>query len=875
MRIYELAKELGKEPTEVRLAAQSLGAPVKTNFNVLDPDWVQKLRHHFTKPSAPPPAPKEEPKKEAPKAPAASPYGLVKRGGGTPLSVGAAPAVPAPAPAPVPPPAAAPASPYGLVRRGEPKTEARAKAPREEARVAEPKKATPRVLPPAAVSKPAPPAPKPAVKLHRPDTKGDVVITKGTPPPEGAHSVSELEAETQEFRLIRPTEVTEYEKEAEEEARRKKLGLNKPQVPQTTVRGKPGARPTQRGARPPAGRATSIRVLEEAGRPAARQAPPPPAADRQIDVEVPISVKDVSSLLGIKANQLIQKLLGHGKLVTINHALDGDECELMALEFNRNIVVRRSKSQEERHFDDIAEAPDKPEDLKPRPTVVTIMGHVDHGKTSLLDRIRSANVAAGESGGITQHIGAYRVRTAHGDVTFLDTPGHEAFTAMRARGANVTDVVVIVVAADDGMMPQTEEAIDHAKAAGATIIVALNKMDKKGANPMRVMQQISGYDNTLTPEEWGGKTYYAKVSAITGDGVPDLLEHLALESQMLELKANPARPAAGAVLEARMTEGKGVTATLLVQSGTLRKGDVILAGRAYGRVRNMYDDMGKPVEEAGPATPVMVTGLSVVPDAGDKFHTMSELQKARAIAEEREAKVRETAILDRRHIKMENLFQSIEAGKLREVRIVLRADVKGSVEVLKKTLEEIGSSEVRLRIIHAGVGNINESDVVLADASDAIVLGFHVTAEERAKQMATEMGVQIKFYEVIYHVVEEMKLALEGLLEPAKVEVVLGHASVKQIFKISRAGNIAGCIVTDGKVERSAMVRVKRDGEVVHEGKLDSLKRFKDDVKEVAEGFECGMRVSGFETIRAGDVIESYKVEEVARKLDRKPEAKS
>ncbi|KAF0245019.1 MAG: translation initiation factor [Planctomycetota bacterium] len=854
MRIYELAKELGKEPAEVRIVAQEIGAPIKTNFNVLEEPFLSQVRDRFVKP--------------APAGKAAA----------TPISELAIPA-PAKAEAKVEAPKAAgpAASPFGLVYRA-PKAEtpmrpAMKPAVREDVKE-EPKKPAAKVMAAPAVSKPVPHAPKPAVKLVRPDTKGDVVITKSGPTPEGAHPVAELEAEDTAVRILRPTEVQQYEKAAEEEARAKKLGLNKPPPP-TTIARRPGQRPGQRPGMRPGSRSTSIRVLEETiGRPKQTPAPPPPAADRQIEVPVPISVKDFCALIGIKANLVQKKLLEHGKLVTINHALDADDAELMAIEFNRNVLVKKVKSQEEKHFEDIAEAPDKAEDLVPRPPIVTIMGHVDHGKTSLLDRIRSANVAAGESGGITQHIGAYKVAAPHGAVVFLDTPGHEAFTAMRARGANVTDVVVIVVAADDGMMPQTEEAVDHAKAAGATIIVALNKMDKKGANPQKVMQQVSSYDNALTPEEWGGKTYYAKVSAITGDGVPDLLERLALETQILELKANPRRPASGAVLEARMTEGKGVTATLLVQNGTLKKGDVILAGRAYGRVRNMYDDHGVPIDEAPPATPIMVTGLSVVPDAGDKFHTFNDVTKARSIAEEREHKIRETAILGRSHIKMENLFQSIEAGKLREVRIILKTDVKGSVEVLKKSLEDISTDEVRLRIIHAGVGTINESDVVLADASDAIVLGFHVPAEERARVVATEKGVQIKLYEVIYHIVEEMKLALEGLLEPTKVESVVGHASVKQIFKISRSGNICGCVVTDGKLERSSLVRVRRGGEVIHDGKLESLKRFKDDVKEVAEGFECGLRVANFDTVQTGDVVEAYKIEEVARKLERKAEVR-
>jgi translation initiation factor IF-2 len=855
MRIYELAKELGKDPTEVRVLAQSLGSAAKTNFASIEDAIVVQVKERLAgggaKPepakveapkAEPKAAPKAEAKPEEPKKETASPYGLVYRPPKADTSVKATPLRPA-------------------VRADEPKKE-------------EPKKPAARVMAPPAISKPVPPAPKVAVKLIRPDSKEVPVVRPGA---EGGHPIAALEAAAAEetsVRIMRPTEVSEYEKAEEEERRRAKLGLNKPQAPATgPVRGlRPGQRPGGR----PGGRSTSIRVLEtDLGRRGPRRSappPPPPAADRQIEVPTPISMKDFSALVGIKANLIIKKLLEHGRFATINDILTADDCEMMALEFSRNIVVKKSRSAEEKHFDDIAEAPDKPEDLKPRPPIVTIMGHVDHGKTSLLDRIRSANVAAGESGGITQHIGAYKVAAANGSVVFLDTPGHEAFTAMRARGANVTDVVVIVVAADDGVMPQTEEAIDHAKAAGATIIVALNKMDKKGANPMRVMQQISGASPELTPEEWGGKTYYAKVSAITGDGIPDLLERLTLETQILELKANPDRPASGAVLEARMTEGKGVTATLLVQNGTLKRGDIILAGKAYGRVRNMYDDHGASIETAPPATPVMVTGLSVVPDAGDKFHTMEDQQKARLIAEERTLKHRETAILEKRHVKMENLFKSIEAGRTREVRIVLKTDVKGSVEVLKPSLEELSTGEVRLRVIHAGVGNINESDVVLADASDAFVLGFHVGVEDRARVVSTEKGVQVRTYEVIYHIVEEMKLALEGLLEPVKVESVTGHASVKQVFKISRSGNIAGCIVTDGKIERSNLVRVRRGGQVVHEGKLGSLKRFKDDVRDVAEGFECGIRVENFETVQVGDVVEAYKIEEIARKLEKAPQ---
>ncbi|MBI5366269.1 MAG: translation initiation factor IF-2, partial [Planctomycetes bacterium] len=509
---------------------------------------------------------------------------------------------------------------------------------------------------------------------------------------------------------------------------------------------------------------------------------------------------------------------------------------------------------------------DKAEDLSTRAPVVTILGHVDHGKTSLLDRIRSANVAAGEAGGITQHIGAYRIKTKEGKpIVFLDTPGHEAFTKMRARGANVTDLAILVVAADDGVMPQTEEAYSHAKAAGAKVLVAMNKIDKPGAKADRVKHQLATLG--LISDEWGGGTVICEVSALTGQGIEHLLEMIVLEADMLELKANPSRLATGVVLEARQSEGRGNVAHVLVQNGTLHKSDQFVCGRAFGKVRDLIDDQGTLLEEAGPSTPVEISGLNTLPDAGDRFFVVKDLATAREVAEGRERKSRETQMLERRHVTLENLFSQIEGGKVKELRIILKADVKGSLEVLSHQLGSIGTSEVKVRLIHNAIGNVGESDVLLADASDAIVIGFHVGMDEQVRALTQVKGVDVRMYEVIYKIIEDLHAACEGLLEPEKIEVVTGHAMVKEVFRISRIGNVAGCMVADGKVERSNSVRVKRDGKVLWEGKLGSLKRVKDDVKEVAEGFECGIKLDGHDDVQRGDVLETFAIQTVARKL--------
>jgi translation initiation factor IF-2 len=592
-------------------------------------------------------------------------------------------------------------------------------------------------------------------------------------------------------------------------------------------------------------------------------------ADRKIEVRVPLSIKDFCEQTGIKVNQVMKKLIEQGAMVTINHALDEDMVGLLAAELKRDITVVKQKTEEEK-VQAVADVQDDPKDLVPRAPVITIMGHVDHGKTTLLDKIRNANVAAGEAGGITQHIGAYKVTTKDGrPVVFLDTPGHEAFTNMRARGAKATDVVVIVVDAADGVMPQTEESINHAKAAEVEILVAINKIDKPQANPNKVKGQLAALG--LQPSgDWGGTIECVEVSGLTGQGVDKLLDTLAIQADLLELKANPKRAAAGVVLEARKTEDRGVVATILVQNGTLRKGDVILAGRGWGRVRSMHGDQGRSMDAAGPSTPVELTGLVEVPDAGDSFQVVDDQAQAKQVAEERQSKAREQALLERQHVTLENLFKKIESGRLKEVRVVLKVDVKGSLEVLREALPGLSADEVKLRLLHASLGGVTEGDVLLADASDALIIGFNVEIEGRAAELAKERGIEVKIYTVIYQAIEEMQAALEGLLEPELVEKKHGHATVKEVFRISRVGAIAGCMVTDGRFERSHQVRVIRGPNVVHTGKLESLKRFKDDVKEVVEGYECGIKVAGFDDIRKNDVIESFAVEKVARKLEKR-----
>ena len=589
----------------------------------------------------------------------------------------------------------------------------------------------------------------------------------------------------------------------------------------------------------------------------------PKASKRVVKISEAITVGDLARAIGVKFGEVIKKLMDMGMMATVNQVLDVDTATLVAAEFDYTVenVALNVESLLEVGIEDEGE----PEERRSRPPVVTIMGHVDHGKTSLLDAIREANVTAGEAGGITQHIGAYSVQVAERRVTFLDTPGHEAFTAMRARGAKVTDLVVLVVAADDGIMPQTQEAIDHARAAEVPIIVAVNKIDKPEADLERVTRELGNFG--LAPEEWGGDTIVVPVSAKTRQGIPQLLEMLLLQSDVLELTAGTDRRARGTIVEAKLDRGRGPVATVLVQEGTLKVGDAFVCGLEYGRIRAMIDDQGRKLDQAGPSTPVEILGLTGVPAAGDTFVAVADEAKARQVAEHRRTKQRESELATTSKVSLEDLYLQIQAGGVKELKLVLKADVQGSVEAIRDALTRLGTDEVKLTVIHASVGGITESDVLLAAASNAIVIGFSVRPESKAADLASREGVDIRLYNIIYEVVSDIRDALEGLLEPTLRERTLGRAEVRQVFSVPSAGKIAGCFVVDGKIQRGAKARVVRDHVVVHDGKIDTLRRFKDDAREVAAGYECGLSLENFQDVKEGDIVEVYDIESIARQL--------
>ncbi|MHB9093349.1 MAG: translation initiation factor IF-2, partial [Eubacteriales bacterium] len=602
-------------------------------------------------------------------------------------------------------------------------------------------------------------------------------------------------------------------------------------------------------------------------KPAQAAKPAPPAKKEEpknlkpIIIGESITVQDLAAKMAKSASELIKKLIALGVMATINQEIDTDTAVILAGEFGREIQVKLDEEEVEY----IEEIEDAPEDLVNRPSVVTVMGHVDHGKTSLLDAIREANVTASEAGGITQHIGAYQVVHNGKKITFLDTPGHEAFTAMRARGAQATDVAIVVVAADDGVMPQTVEAINHSKAAKVPIIIAVNKMDKPGANPDKVKQELTEYG--LVPEEWGGETVCVNVSAKTKQGLQDLLEMIILVAEMLELKANPKRLAKGTVIEAELDKGRGPVATVLVQTGTLEIGDSMVAGQAFGKVRAMIDDKGRRVKKAGPSTPVEVLGLSDVPLAGDVFHAVKDDKTARSVATKRVNKKREEDFKATAKVSLEDLFKQIKEGQVKDLNIIIKADVQGSIEALKQSLQKLSNEEVRVNPIHGGVGAITETDVMLASASNAIIIGFNVRPDANARKAAEKEKVDMRLYRVIYNAIEDVKAAMVGMLEPQFKELVIGRVEIRQLFKVSKVGTIAGSYVLEGKITKAADVRVIRDGIVVFEGKLDSLKRFKDDVKEVLEGFECGLMINKFNDLLEGDIVEAFVMEEIKREL--------
>ena len=610
----------------------------------------------------------------------------------------------------------------------------------------------------------------------------------------------------------------------------------------------------------PAAKAPEAKAPEKEAEPVAPAEEESPGPARKVRIPEAITVKELADKLSLKANEVIKELMKLGQMTTINQMIDSDTAEIVCGEFGFEIEVTKD-TYEEVPEEDI----DKPEDLAPRAPVITVMGHVDHGKTRLLDAIRNANVMDSEAGGITQHIGAYRVTTGKGTAVFLDTPGHEAFTSMRARGAQVTDLVILVVAANEGVMPQTREAVAHAKAAEVPVMVAINKMDLPDANPDRVKQQLSELD--LIPDDWGGETVFSPVSAKEGHGVDDLLDLAILQSDLLELKANPNRRSQGIVIEAKLDKGRGPVATVLVQRGTLSPGDNFVAGSWSGKVRALIDDQGNKIKAAGPSTPVEILGISGVPQAGDEFTSVADERSAREISSRRQQRDRLAAMLPMARVNLETFLEGVQKGTIKELNIILKADVQGSLEALKDSLSKQGNEEVAVRILHASAGGITETDVMLAAASSAIIVGFNVRPTTGADLSAKRENVDIRLYSVIYNAIEEVRAALEGILDPISREVIRGHAEVRQTFHVPSIGSIAGCYVTDGAVQRGSEVRLIRDSVVVYTGRVSSLRRFKEDVNEVQQGYECGIGIEKFQDIKEGDVIEPFVTEEVARTL--------
>jgi translation initiation factor IF-2 len=586
----------------------------------------------------------------------------------------------------------------------------------------------------------------------------------------------------------------------------------------------------------------------------------PKASKRRLKVQKEVTVAELARAMGVKAVELIKRLMALGVMANLNMSIDFETASLAADEFGYELELDSFKIESL-----IEVTKDRPKDLKPRPPVVTIMGHVDHGKTSLLDYVRQSNIIGGESGGITQHIGAYYVKAKGGDIVFLDTPGHEAFTAMRARGAKVTDIIILVVAADDGVMPQTKEAVNHARAANIPIIVAINKIDKPEANPDKVVRELSELD--LAPEEWGGDTIFSRISAKTGEGIDEMMEMILLQAEMLELKANPDKPARGIIIEAKLDKSKGSVATVLIKEGTLMQSDFFICGGNYGRIRAMLDQRGMKMKSAGPSIPVEIYGISGVPMAGDEFIVVKDEKNARQLVAYRQSQLKEKEKGRGGVVSLDDLYERIREGKIKELNLVLKADVQGSLEALSDSLIKLSTEEVKLKMIHSSTGAITESDIMLASASGAIVIGFRVRPNPRVIQLAEKENIDIRYYDVIYNLIEDIKKAMTGLLEPVYKENVIGRADIKEIFNVPKIGTVAGCYVTDGHIARNAKIRLLRDDVVVFDGKMASLKRFKGDVKDVQSGYECGIGLEDFQDIKPGDVLEVYQMEEIQAEL--------
>ena len=826
VRVRDLAKELGMETSkEILVFLERIGAKGKSASSNLEGEMIDRVRAHFKKPAPPPPPPRTTVLTRS--------DGVLERRSQKVILRRGSP-TPPPAPAPSPTPEETPPEP-AIVEGMAPAI------PVEEAGV----------LPEA----PAPPEPEKAgeMTLEPPAPEAAVrVIEKPAAPPKPEEVRKEKE---KKWKKTRP-----HEKKVQKGVLKQTIIQEVLAEPEVEVKKEEGAAPTPETV---VRQFQPGRIAKRRGRPVReKKAPstvPPKASKRLLKIEEVVTVGDLAHRMGIKAADVIKKLIEMGMPTTVNQLLDADTAALLAQEYG--FVVENVAPEVESLIDQEA---DREEDLRPRPPVVTIMGHVDHGKTTLLDAIRESNVTGSEAGGITQHIGAYEVEHNGRRLVILDTPGHEAFTSMRARGASVTDIVVLVVGADDGVMPQTVEAIDHAKAAGVPIVVAVNKIDKPGAQPDRIRQQLS--DHGLIPEEWGGQTLYANVSAKKRVGIKELLEIVLLQADVLDLKGNPTKFARGTVIESRLEKGRGPMATVLVGDGTLKVGDAIVTGIHYGRVRALLNHKGKRLDEALPGTPVEIQGLSGLPEAGQKFAVLKDERTARQIALHRGEKERERAVV-RPRMSLEDLHKKIDEGLVKELNIVIKSDVQGSMEALRFSLDKLADVKVKVVVIHSGVGGISESDVMLASASSAVIIGFNVRPEPKAAALAEREGIDIRLYSIIYDVVDDVKKAMEGLLEPTLKEVVLGRAEVRNMFHISRIGTIAGCSVLSGKISRGANIRLLRDSVVVHEGKLSSLKRFKDDVKEVAEGYECGLGIEGYNDLQVGDQIEAFVIEKVAGTL--------
>ena len=874
VRVYEVARELGMNNRELLNRIQSLGIQVRNHMSALEPAEVDRLRRALEKdkaentveerirktvirrrtlgkkpdgdgaaeaaPRAPEPpqaattaAPvRAEPPPPPPPPPQPEPEPVVER------PAAEEPPRPAVAPAPPPEPQPQPAPPPVAAAEREPEKRAPEPPQVEErpAAAAAAAPAAPAAPAPAYVRRPSQPAPAHERLAHANLPPGVVSRANQTAP-----SVGQI-SEATRSRII--SQHAQQRGPRRVEVGRRELGpAGRPQA------GRPG-RPRPRVGAKTKGAKTEITV--------------PSAQKRIIKIEDQISLQMLAARMSLKATDVLMKLMQLGMTnVTINSTLDSDTAKIIASEFGYE-VENVAKSEDELIREMRGEIVDVDEDRVPRPPVVTVMGHVDHGKTSLLDRIRKSNVAAGEAGGITQHIGAYRVQTAKGPIVFLDTPGHEAFTAMRARGAQATDIVVLVVAADDGVMPQTKEAINHAKAADVPIVVAVNKIDKPTARPQQIRTELVGYG--LQPEEWGGTTLFVDVSALTGQGVDQLLESIVLQAELLELTANPKLPAEGTVLEAYLDRGRGPVANILVRNGTLRQGDTVVAGAAIGKVRALTDENGQRLKEAGPATPVEVLGLSEVPNAGDGFYVVENEDRARELVEQRQ---KAAAARAKTQLKtgLEAYQEMLKSGEQAELNLVIKSDVQGSAEALTKALTDLSTEKVKVNVIHAGVGGITENDVMLATASHAIIIGFNVRPAGKAGATAKSEGVEIRTYRVIYEAVDDVKKAMAGLLAPEYREKELGKAEVRQIFNIPKVGTIAGCYVTEGKITRNAKVRLVRDAVQIWEGSVGSLRRFKDDVREVAAGYECGIGLEGYQDVKQGDIIECFELEQVAATL--------